>query len=308
MRIPWMSNPLGLSLILALTTGCAAVGPDEGLTVEAKKADHAIEVYVGGELFTAYKFGPTLKKPYLYPVNGPRTGKSVTTESSEPYPHHNSIFFGCDKVSGGNYWQAGLDRGQILSKGAKIVRAKGKNVVIEDHTRWHRPGAPDPFHGKRVIEISAPLPRLRYIDFTVTLTAQSDVHIAKSNHALFSARMAPHMSVKSGGRLVNAEGHRSQKGTLGKKSVWCDYSNKHHGHVEGLAILDWPENRWTPCTWLTRDYGFFSPTPMNWLGPEGIDFKRGEMLTLRYRVVVHAGNEKEADIARLYDVWTKAAE
>jgi len=24
------------------------------------------------------------------------------------FPHHSSLFFGCDKVNGGNYWQEGL--------------------------------------------------------------------------------------------------------------------------------------------------------------------------------------------------------
>ncbi len=297
-----------MSLCLTGTTFArAAAGPTTGLEVSAAKDGRVIDVKVAGKTFTQYKFLPDQKYPYLFPVNGPVTGKSVTTESSQPYPHHHSLFFGCDKVSGGNYWQAANEVGQISSLGPTIVEARGKRAVIEDRTRWHRRGAPDPFHGKRTIVISAPSRTLRVIDFDVTLKAVSDVHIVRSNHALFSARMAPHMSVKSGGRLVNAQGDLNQKDTLGKRSPWCDYSNKHEGVVEGLAILCWPENRFYPCTWLTRDYGFFSPTPMNWLKPEGLRFKKGETMTLRYRVVVHTGNEKDADIAGLYRAWAGKA-
>ncbi len=291
--------------VLGSQSGGAAAAPAKALEVTAAVEDKLVRVKVAGKTFTCYKFAPDQKYPYFYPVNGPVTGKSVTTESSQPYPHHHSLFFGCDKVSGGNYWQAANETGQIVSKGPKIVEARGRRVVIEDRTRWRRPGAPDPFSGKRTIVITAPSATLRIIDFTITLTAESDVHIARTNHALFSARMAPHMSVNSGGRLVNAEGCLKQKATLAKKSAWCDYSGDNGGQIEGLAIFDWPKNRWWPCTWLTRDYGFFSPTPMNWLGKEGLRFAKGESITLRYRAVIHAGNEKDADIAGIYREWTK---
>ena len=34
------------------------------------------------------------------------------------------------------------------------------------------------------------------------------------------------------------------------------------GVTEGIAIFQHPGNRWYPSKWFTRDYGFFSPTPM----------------------------------------------
>ncbi len=264
-----------------------------------------VRVTVDGTLFTSYKFDATQKCPYFFPVNGPLTGKSVTTETSQPYPHHHSLFFGCDRVSGGNYWQEENDRGRIVSQGPKIIEGKGNRVVIEDQARWQRPGAPDPFSDKRTITITAPSDKLRIIDFVITLTAVSDVHIEKTNHSLFSGRIAPHLCGEKGGRLVNAEGDVGEKETFGKKSAWCDYSGKNGETVEGMAILDWPKNRWSPCHWFTRDYGFFSPAPMYWIGDEGLAFKKGESVTLKYRVIVHAGNEKDADIAGLFKQWTE---
>jgi len=292
--------------ILCLQSSGTAAPSGKAQNVSAQPVSQVIQVKIAGKTFTWYKFLTDQKYPYLFPVLGPLGGDSLTTETSDPYPHHHSLFFGCDKVSGGNYWHGANEVGQISSKGPKIIQAKGKRVVIEDHTRWHRRGAPDPFTDTRQIIISAPSPTLRFIDFTITLTALSDVQIAKTNHSLFCARMAPRMNVQNGGRLVNAEGKLSQKGTLAAKSNWCDYSNKVNGKTQGLAILVWPKNRWSPCTWLTRDYGFFSPTPMNWLGPEGLRFKKGESLTLKFRVVVHAGNEKDADIAGIYKDWIKS--
>ena len=108
--------------------------------VEAKLQDKQVVVTVGGQLFTCYKFDPSQKYPYFWPANGPASGKSVTTETSEPYPHHHSLFFGCDQVNGGNYWQDTNERGQIISQGPRIVEPSGSKVVFTDEGLWKQPG------------------------------------------------------------------------------------------------------------------------------------------------------------------------
>ena len=85
--------------------------------LSVERLDDRIVVRVDDRTFTCYRFGAGQKYPYFYPVNGPRSGVSVTTESSLPWPHHRSLFFGSDKVNGGNYWQEGNDQGQIVSRG-----------------------------------------------------------------------------------------------------------------------------------------------------------------------------------------------
>ena len=84
--------------------------PSPSMKLSAERLDDRIIVRVADRTFTCYRFGAGQKYPYFYPVNGPATGLSLTTESSLPYPHHRSLFFGCDKVNGGNYWQEGNDR------------------------------------------------------------------------------------------------------------------------------------------------------------------------------------------------------
>ena len=303
----WVYLPGMLAIALAAhTTGGAQSGAAPAPpAVEAERLDDRIVVRVNGETFTCYRFGLGQKYPYFYPVNGPSTGRSVTAESSLPYPHHRSLFFGCDRMNGGNYWQEGNELGQIVSTGPRVVKNGPASVHIQDECEWRKPGQSPIMTDRRDIRIEAPSPVLRTIDFAVALTALVDIRIERTNHSLFSARVEPELSVKSGGILVNAEGALAEKGTFGIASGWCDYSGTHCGVTEGIALFDSPANPWYPCKWFTRDYGFFSPTPMEWLGQEGFRLNRGDNLRLSYRVVVHTGNATQANVAGLFRQWLK---
>jgi len=299
--------------VLLIVTGCSILIPAEldasaqvtGQQVAAKIEKDKVTVTVGGKPFTCYKFAASQKCPYFWPVNGPASGKSITTETSQPYPHHHSLFFGCDRVNGGNYWQEGNERGQIVSQGPKLIEASGDRVVFTDKCLWRQPGEKPIILDRRRVVITAPSEALRFIDFEISLKALTDIRILKSNHALFSARLVPELSVKSGGTLVNAEGKTGEKETWGVPSPWCDYSGTRDSITEGIAILQHPHNRWFPAKWFTRDYGFFSPTPMNWLKDGRLEMAKGEMLTLRYRVVVHIGDVKTAGIKGLFEQYKK---
>jgi len=274
--------------------------PVYALPVGSSLEKDQVNITVSGKLFTSYKFAASQKYPYFWPVNGPATGASITTETSEPYPHHHSLFFGCDKVNGGNYWQEGNERGQILSQGPKIVEAEGERAVFTDECLWKQPGQDPVMRDTRRVTIAAPGDSRRIIDFEIALEPLTDIRIDKSNHSLFSARVMPELSVVSGGTLINAEGATAEKGTLGMKSPWCDYSGKRNGVTEGLAIFQNPNNRWYPAPWFTRDYGFFSPTPMYWIEGNVLKLAKGERLALRYRIIVHSGDAKAAGIGYLF--------
>ena len=292
-------------LISAMFNGVAA---DDNVkhALTAEKQDEMIIVRIDEITFTCYRFGDGQKYPYFYPVNGPLTGLSVTTESSLPYPHHRSLFFGLDRVNGGNYWQEGNDRGRIISRGPDIVESGPEKIVIHDTCDWRQPGEETIITDSREIRITAPSNKYRMIEFSISLKALTDIHVEKTNHSLFSARMTPALSVQQGGTLVNSNGGLKQAGTEAKNAAWCDYYGHRNGVTEGLAIFDSPMNRWHPSPWMTRDYGFFSPTPMNLLDDNGFNLKHGECLDLKYCVIVHAGTTEATDIKQLYEEWVSS--
>ena len=94
---------LPAALALKPTSAAAqarAVSEAEGLT--HYQIGPQIWLRLSNAPLTSYRAHPTQKYPYFFPATGPLSGLPLTSESSLPWPHHRSIFFGCDKVNGGN--------------------------------------------------------------------------------------------------------------------------------------------------------------------------------------------------------------
>jgi Family of unknown function (DUF6807) len=290
------------SLVILISTTISL--PLAGAKISAVKIGSKINVTIDGKFFTSYIFSEDEKYPFFYPVNGPASGGSVTSMRNAIYPHHSSLFFGCDKVNGGDYWQEGLERGRIISQNAQIVKEGGDSVVITDECIWSRPEASSPISDHRKFIITSPSPTVFQIDAEIVMEMLEDIHILQTNHSFFSARMAADLAVVNGGTMINAGGAKGEKETFGISSPWMDYYGKRGSAVEGLAIMQHPSDPWYPSKWFTRDYGFISPTPMNW--PENGEetfFRKGTKLKLRYRVVVHSGTTEEADIAGIFEKY-----
>lgn len=283
--------------------------------IKAVRNGSKIDVTIDGQLFTSYIFSAEEKFPFFFPINGPITSGSVTSMRNGDFPHHSSLYFGCDMVNGGNYWYSGVEQGkikasgglelgQIVSNGAKI-KQQGDRVVIADECIWQHPGAEAPLKDSREITITAPMKGLRIIDFDITVETLTDVEILKNNHSLFAARVDADISVKNGGVMINAEGIQSEAGTFGKPSAWIDCYGKRGNAIEGICIMQHPSNVGYPFPWFTRDYGFFSPTPFYWPpdNTNSFKFRKGEKITLRYRVLIHAGDNNAADIAGQFEKY-----
>ena len=308
-RRQFLSGAAGLAgaSLAASRSGDAQEGADQPepgpLALTGYLFSRHVWVRHDAEIITCYRANPTQKYPYFCPVIGPASGLPLTTESGDPYPHHRSLLFACDRVNQANYWQPGIERGQIVSRGPQLAGGQGDQIVITDACDWRIPDADPDLTDERRFTISAPSPALRLIEAEITVTAAVDAHISRTNHSLFALRAAPELAPKWGGALVNSEGQVVEKGTFGQEARWCTYYAERFGMVEGIALMDHPSNPWSPCTWFTRDYGFISPTPMQWLGEEGLDLPQGESWRLRYLVVGYAGTPEEAGLDAIYDNW-----
>jgi hypothetical protein len=278
----------------------------EGLT--AYQTGPQIWIRWNNRLLTCYRAHNSQKLPYMYPLAGPISGLSLTSETALPYPHHSSLFFGCDRVNGCNFWQEGFDHGQIVSQGPALGKITRNSVEILDACLWKKPGMNPVMKDKRRILVTVVSPQLRFIDWDIEWSAVENVVIQKTNHSLFAARAAIDIVPTGGGVLRNAEGLIGEKATFGKPSAWCDFSGKRadigSNIVEGIAIMENPKNPWPSCPWFTRDYGFMSPTAFNFM-EKSCELAAGKSVNLRYRVALHAGNAQDARLDFLFNDWVK---
>ncbi len=254
-----------------------------------------------------YRAHPTLKYPYFCPLSGPVSGLSLTTESAVPYPHHRGLWLGCDPVNGGNYWaDNSLETGQIRSTELSLdAEATTETAVaFSEKCTWTRNGS-NPFNDSRAYRIAIPNERQVWLDCDFTLTAGEDVSIKKAKHSFFAMRAAADISPSYGGTMINSNGGINAKGTYGKTADWCGYYGKRRlkpDVVEGIVIMNHPDNFGGDCPWFTRDYGHLSPSPFNFQDKPWT-IETGQQLVLKYRVVLFVGTPQDAGLDAVYKIW-----
>jgi hypothetical protein len=128
-------------------------------------------------------------------------------------------------------------------------------------------------------------------------------------------RMATPLAVnrKQGGRILNSEGGKDEKGTWGRAADWCDYSATIDGHHVGVLLMSHPENFRRP--WFhTRDYGLMVANPF---GRQALTrgersqvvAKRGEVFRLRFGLLLYSVPATESfDAAARFSEYRKATE
>ncbi|QDU78338.1 hypothetical protein Pla110_00390 [Polystyrenella longa] len=259
----------------------------------------------------AYRTGPQLKYPYFYPLNGLQSGLPLTTESALPYPHHRGLWLGCDPLNGGNYWSDGpVEEGQIQSTNIELSgKPTETSFSFKNNCRWVGPKDSKPFSDEREFTVSILDDRSWAIDAKLVVSAEEAIEIKRAKHSFFALRCAPDIAPMYGGTLMNSEGGTGAEGTYGKPAKWCGYHGARKGNpdiVEGIAIMNHPENFGGDCPWFTREYGHLSPSPFEFL-TEPYKMKVGEKLLLRYRVVMHTGTPEESGLNQIYENWMQTA-
>ncbi len=307
-------------LVLATTAGCvlcihragAQDGSEAQIQLRQSKANHPRILIDGREVF-GYRHGPNVDLVHYYPVRSP-SGRSMTVQHPDPYPHHRSFWF-ADKVKLGdqkpadfyNAFYSRIDEGEnrgrfkrhIRHVGYRKLKMGGNRAKIVSKLVWER-NVDDPVLDEtRILRVTS-LGNGEYLmDVTFTVTAaygtvrfvSDDVH-----YAWPYVRMNETFNVdEGGGKIVNSAGGVNRDGTNMEPAKWVDYSAPVDGAWEGLAIFTHPDNN-RPHKWLTRDYGCFGPRRAN----SQPTLEKGESMSRRVGVYVHRGNVNTGDVEEVF--------
>ncbi len=291
--------------------------------IEVTKIDDGARITFGGELFAEYRIRSGFR-PVVWPIVGP-TGDPVTRGypmqpatdgEATDHPHHRSLWFGHEGVGGSNTWIEPREGkplsghlGEVVHRRFDELNIVGSEAVVTTTNDWLTADGKKVCEDERTLRFFA-TPDYRWIDFLICLRAtDSDLPIADTKEGTFAVRVAGTMKVDAnkGGQIVNSRGLKDAA-AWGQPAEWVDYSGPVKDKRVGIAILSHPTNFHPAPRWHVRTYGLFAANPFGEKDFPKVDgysqgvklIPKGESLQLRYRVVLHRGDETEGEVGQRY--------
>ncbi len=312
---------LRLLVILGVVTAFRALAQPETIQCKPDDARGQMQILIGGKAALVCRYGDDVDLPHFYPVRSP-SGKSMTVEQTEPYPHHRSFWFADTVQLEG---QKPVSFYNALYSGAGD--RKNPKPPFRDHIRQiaftcQTNGAGraelafkllwEMDHGKipvldetRLLRVVALGDGEYFLDLQFTLVANYGAVTFRSDAVHYAwpfIRLNDDFNAKGGGRLVNSEGGTGQTNTNLKTARWVDFSRADAPEAEGLAMFSHPSNE-HPHAWLTRDYGCIGPRRVDARSGKPFTLKRGETISTRVGVLVHKGDVQSGRVAERYQAY-----
>ena len=318
--LPLFRNLCVVGMSLGLLAGCAMRrSMDSTSGVRVYETNGVVRVELNGSHFTSYHFRD-VSRPFLYPLLN-STGDHMTRRwpqeegpgEEHDHPHHHALWYSHGDVNGIDLWSETEKAGRTVHQ--KIVRSTSgaETGTLTTRNEWRAKDDKVLGHDERTFRFHRPKADERIIDFEITIHASAgDLTLGDTKEGTFAIRIAESMRVKQPknqpgrGHLVNSRG-QTDGDVWGKRAEWADYHGPVNGRTAGIAIMDAPTNPRHPTWWHARDYGLFAANPFGLHDFEKREKGAGELkipaggsLTFRYRVLIHPGDHRSAQIAQRY--------
>jgi len=295
----------GMDLVLG-----EGAGVEKGVEI-VEEGEGVLSIKIGGSLFSQYRFGKDVSRPYLFPLIGP-TGSSLTSDGPPDHVHHRSCWVAHGDVNGVDNWSEGRGHGRTVHRDfVEVIGGPvwGRITAISD---WVSSEGEKILEERREMTFYNLPDELRIVDFDVELRASwGDVRFGDTKEAgLISIRVAESMEVRRGGRITNSYGGVNERETWGKRAQWCSYCGPLDGEWVGISIMDHPMNPRYPTYWHVRDYGLMTANFFglsDFYGDKSRDgsltLRMGNSLRVKYRLLLHSGKAEDAGVGELYHGW-----
>jgi len=280
-----------------------------------------IDVALDGKPLTSYHFtlgkfaGQEAHRPFFHPLLGPGqvpmtrpwpcTDAAIPATVSKDHPHHTGLWVAYGEVNGVDNWTNDAKAGWQIHKSFENVTSGPVMGAFRETLDWTDAAKKPNLAEVRTIRVYALPGEARMIDIEVTLQAKyGPVLFGDTKEgSLCAVRIRDELCGDKGGRLVNSAGLAGAD-AWGKPAAWIDDSGAADGRRVGLAMFDSPENMRHPTRWHARTYGLLGPNPFGITAFDPKSSRRGDFtlddgksVTFRYRICLHAGDEKEGAVA-----------
>jgi hypothetical protein len=268
--------------------------------------------------------GDGLRRPFLYPVNGP-SGLSLTRMGHPHDPvshsHHNSVWLSHAAVNGRDFWADSGDR--ITNCLVTRLDDGDASAVVDLRCSWRAPDGAEIIRETRSVT-ARPSPRpddgrlpewLMIVDSRLEATS-GPVTFGDTAFGLIGVRLRRSIGVTDGGGTIrNSAGGVDEQGCFRRPARWVDYSGpvldrgpfldrgpvsngsagESEAVIEGVALFDHPANPGHPVPFHVRDDG--------WMGAclsfgRPITLEKGKSLRVRYGLWIHSGSPASETIEK----------
>ncbi|NKB69789.1 MAG: hypothetical protein GKR89_22180 [Candidatus Latescibacteria bacterium] len=267
-------------------------------------------------------------RAYIYPLYSP-AGVPLTAESPVDHPHHNSVVCSADVVVAKlppltpdtssleeeatynlyvNQVFQGRAPGRIWSVGVESREVGPAHLQLVQTLYWQGPEEWGAAAGRRTLAIET-----RTIDVYPGATANAidirsqlrptewDLRFGPTRHAYFTVRVAHGLRPVDGGCLLDSEGRVGDAAIRAQTADWVDMSGPaSHGQQAGLTVV--PHASLAGLPWIVVDWGTITVNPFQ---HRARLIPVGETLDLGLRLLAHDGDAQEADVAGIYEVFTR---
>jgi len=265
-----------------------------------------------GQEWTRYHFGPSLKRPFWYPLvsrSGYRVTRMGNPQSPQGERHHYSVWLSHQNVAGTSFWEDGGPSKIVHVALDRFVDETGLAAVTTDN-EW-RDGAGRVLLRERRMTTVRPLDKqswLMQIDVEFApAKGENSVVLGKTAYGLLGVRVAKTMDLVHGrGRILDSEGRRNEAEIFRKPARWVDFSGRvAKDAIAGVALFDYPDNCTFPTPFHVRDVGFMMPSiTLN----EAIEVTKDKPLKVRYGLWVHDRLPAKEEIEAAWKRFTQPTE
>ncbi|HOQ33274.1 MAG TPA: PmoA family protein [Candidatus Hydrogenedens sp.] len=277
-----------------------------------------LKVIIDDKLLTVYHYGKEWKKPFLWPLMSENQVTITRDYSMKPegtpkfaqdHPHHKSFWSAYGNINGVDVWTEEEGTGSQRVENVTYGSDDAYGWIVSNN-KWYDKDGNYLITENREYRFYNTPEKARIFDAFVSFIAEEkDTEFRDTKEGgIVAARMHPDISSK--GIITIASGETGEDKVWGKPTPWCDYSaDMKDVGWRGLAIFDHPSNLRYPTSWHVRKYGLFGANCFGYsyfrekeynknLPKNGnYTIKKGETLTFRYRMYIHSGDVKTAQVS-----------
>ena len=253
-----------------------------------------------GQEIARMHFGPDLRRPFIFPIIGP-SGRSLTRmghpHDPEGHSHHNSVWISHNDVGGVVFW-GDKGKGRIAHQRIEKIGDDGDASWVITHHAWVDESNKKPLLLERRrthVQLLDKNDWLLILD--LRFEAKEAIALGKTPFGPIGVRMAKTIGVHDGGGTIrNSNGQTNEKEVFWKRAKWVDYAGAVSDKtVEGITLLDHPDNPNHPCQFHVRDDGWMGAC-LTFDGP--LKITPTQPLHVRYGLYVHAGMPSREELER----------